>query len=72
MKKTARISLGAVLLICGVLFFVVPGSMLLVIAGLVLLSLDIPHARIWLKRSQSSMRRGAVKLDRILLARKLR
>ncbi|MEG3768117.1 PGPGW domain-containing protein [Alteromonas sp. 14N.309.X.WAT.G.H12] len=72
MLKPLRITLGAILALAGVVLTVIPGSTLLVLAGLVVLSYDIPRARIWLKRVQTGMQRGARKLDNFLLARKLR
>lgn len=70
--KAIRMTLGALLVASGVIFALLPGSILVLIGGLVLLSYDWPKARRWLAHCQSSMSRGARKLDRYLLARKLR
>ncbi len=56
--------------LAGVIFFVVPGSMLLVIAGLMLLSVDIPFARKWLVYCQKKMATSAAKLDRWILKKR--
>ncbi|BCO19363.1 tellurium resistance protein TerC [Alteromonas sp. McT4-15] len=70
--RTIRLTLGALLLVSGIVLTLLPGSILLVISGLVLLSYDWPRARTWLKYSQRTMTTGARKLDRFLLMRKLR
>ncbi|MBT0586588.1 PGPGW domain-containing protein [Alteromonas oceanisediminis] len=70
MNKTLRTIGGAALCITGVIFTVIPGSILLVIAGLVLLSMDHLAARKVLKRTQRSMTRSAAWLDRWLLSRR--
>ena len=70
--KILRLTLGPLLFISGIVLTLLPGSILLVIGGLVMLSYDWPRARGWLKHSQRSMTLGARKLDRFLLQRKLR
>lgn len=72
MAKTIRLLLGGISTAIGVFLFYLPGSFLFLIAGLLLLSFDIPLARVWLRKCQSSMSVGAKKLDRYLLARKYR
>lgn len=72
MLKPLRITAGALLVIAGIVLTIIPGSTLLVLAGLVTLSYDVPKARVWLKVVQRSMHKGAKKLDNFLLARKLR
>ncbi|GGF55481.1 PGPGW domain-containing protein [Alteromonas lipolytica] len=72
MLKTIRLSLGALLFISGIILTLLPGSILLVIAGLMLLSYDWPRARTWLKFFQNQMASSARKLDRLLLFRRLR
>ncbi len=72
MLKVFRITLGTLLALAGVVLTIIPGSSLLVLVGLVVLSYDVPRARVWLKMVQGSMQRGARKLDAFLLARKLR
>lgn len=70
--KIIRLTLGAILFIGGIVLTLLPGSILLVIGGLVLLSYDWPRARGWLKISQNMMASSARKLDRVLLLRKFR
>jgi len=53
--RIVRITLGAILFIGGIVLTLLPGSILLVIGGLVLLSYDWPKARSWLKYSQKTM-----------------
>ncbi|NDV91653.1 tellurium resistance protein TerC [Alteromonas sp. 345S023] len=69
--KIIRLTLGGLLLIAGILLTLLPGSILLLIGGLMLLSYDWPRARGWLKFSQATMRNSARKLDRFMLLRKL-
>ncbi|MCW8108180.1 PGPGW domain-containing protein [Alteromonas ponticola] len=70
--KLARTIIGGTLVLGGIVLTILPGSTFLILAGLVLLSVDFPRARMWLKRCQTGMSNGARKLDRYLLARKLR
>lgn len=70
--RVLRLTLGAILFLGGIVLTLLPGSILLVVAGLVLLSYDWPRARGWLKYSQRTMTSGARKVDRFLLLRKLR
>lgn len=70
--QTLRIASGALLLISGIVLTLLPGSILLVLGGLMLLSVDWPPARRYLVRCQRSMARGARRIDRYLLLRKMR
>ncbi len=70
MKKLTRISIGGVLVLVGFIFFIVPGSILLVIAGLMFLSIDIPIAKTWLRKSQNVAQQGARRIDKWLVRRK--
>ncbi|MDF2177728.1 PGPGW domain-containing protein [Aliiglaciecola sp. CAU 1673] len=72
MIKSLRITAGAALLLFGAIFFVLPGTVLFLLAGLLLLSMELPQARALLRRCQKSMDKGARHLDRLLLSRKLR
>ncbi len=72
MLRTIRLTLGALLFIGGIILTLVPGSILLVISGLVLLSYDWPRARSWLRYFQNVMSTGARRLDKMLMSRKLR
>ncbi|GAA0852786.1 PGPGW domain-containing protein [Aliiglaciecola litoralis] len=70
--KTIRIIIGATLVLLGIVLAILPGSILFLLAGLVVLSIDFPIARVWLKKCQSAMAIGARKLDRLMLKRRLR
>ncbi|NVK57844.1 MAG: tellurium resistance protein TerC [Alteromonadaceae bacterium] len=70
--KVFRLTLGAVLFTGGLLLTLLPGSILLVLGGLLLMSYDWPRARNWLLFFQRQMSRSARRLDQILLNRKLR
>jgi uncharacterized membrane protein YbaN (DUF454 family) len=72
MKKRLRITLGALLAIFGVVFFILPGSIFVLLLGLVMLSYDVPKAREWLRTCQKAMSKSARKLDKIILDRKLK
>jgi drug/metabolite transporter (DMT)-like permease len=68
--KTLRTIGGVLLCVGGVVFTIIPGSILLILAGLILLSYDYPMARRWLKSAQNMMSVSARKLDRWLLNRR--
>ncbi len=70
MNKTVRISIGVLLVAIGVVFFILPGSILFLIAGLTVLSIDIPVARGWLKKCQAMASKSAKSIDRWFLKRK--
>ncbi|MGJ8680704.1 PGPGW domain-containing protein [Paraglaciecola sp.] len=72
MKKKLRVTFGCICAAFGVIFFILPGSMFILILGLVMLSYDFPTARNLLKKCQNSMSNSARKLDRYLLNRKLK
>ncbi len=72
MGKTFRIGLGSIMVAAGVIFFILPGSILFLMGVLLMLSYDVPRAREWLRVCQNSMATGARRLDRILLKRRLR
>ncbi|MBL4629775.1 MAG: tellurium resistance protein TerC [Paraglaciecola sp.] len=72
MKKKLRIIVGSACALFGVIFFILPGSMFVLLLGLVMLSYDFPKARNWLRICQKSMSKSARKLDKMLLNRKLR
>lgn len=72
MLKNIRVVFASLLVLVGVIFFIIPGSMFLVLGGLMLLSYDFPSARSWLKNCQRSMSGSAQKLDRVILNRKFR
>ena len=70
--ETLRLTVGATLFAAGIILTLLPGSILLVLGGLLMLSYDWPRARILLKYFQTGMSRSARKVDAMLLARKLR
>lgn len=70
--KQLKVLLGMVLCIVGVVLTILPGSTLLVLAGLMILSTEYTPARKVLKWVQGSMSRSAAKLDRYLLTRKFK
>ncbi|GAB5381003.1 MAG: hypothetical protein Alis3KO_17870 [Aliiglaciecola sp.] len=72
MNKVIRVTLGVLGVLVGTVFAILPGSILFLLGGLVLLSVDFPVARKWLKKCQDGMSMGAKKLDRMILNRKLR
>jgi DNA-binding protein Fis len=72
MKKSIRTFIAILGITIGIVFAILPGSILFLIGGLMLLSMDYPMARKWLKVSQNNLSRAARSLDRALLRRKLR
>jgi hypothetical protein len=72
MKKKLRIALGGLLAIFGVVFFILPGSILVLLVGLLMLSYDVPKARDWLRTCQNVMSKSASKLDKLILDKRLR
>ncbi|WP_084407399.1 PGPGW domain-containing protein [Aestuariibacter salexigens] len=72
MKKTVKTIVGASLVLAGIVFSILPGSILFVLAGLLILATEFAIARVWLRKCQSGMSHGARRLDRFLLLRKLR
>jgi len=72
MKKKLRIALGGLLAIFGVVFFILPGSILVLLVGLLMLSYDVPKARDWLRTCQKVMSKSASKLDKFILDKRLR
>ena len=71
-NKHIRASIGGLLTLIGVVFFVLPGSMFLLILGLMMLSYDFPTAKGYLRICQRAMSKSARKLDSFLLNRKLK
>jgi hypothetical protein len=72
MKKHVRIALGSLLAAFGIIFFILPGSMFVLLLGFMMLSYDVPKAREWLRWCQNAMAKSARKLDAFLLRRKLK
>lgn len=70
--KSVRTVAGIALVGLGIVFTIIPGSILFILAGLFLLSFDHKFARRWLRATQDTAAKGARKLDRWLLRRKLR
>ncbi|MDP5031748.1 PGPGW domain-containing protein [Paraglaciecola sp.] len=72
MKKHIRITVGSVFAAFGIIFFILPGSMFVLLLGLMMLSYDVPKAREWLRWCQNAMSQSARKLDAYLLKRKFK
>ncbi len=70
MIKKLRIALGLCLAGCGVVFFILPGSILFLLGGLLLLSMDFPTARHWLRKSQRALSVGAARADAFIARRR--
>jgi len=70
-KKTARTVIGSTLVVVGIVFTILPGSILMVLGGLMMLSVDYPKARKLLAMAQNSMSKSARKLDAVIVKRKL-
>jgi hypothetical protein len=65
-----RILTSVILILCGVLFTILPGSIIFLLGGLMLLSVDFYPARRFLTKVQRAMTLSARKLDLFLLNRK--
>jgi hypothetical protein len=70
--KLLRSAAAITLIILGIIFTILPGSILLVLGGLVLLSVDFPQAKKFLSKTQRATSRTARKVDLFLLKRKHR
>ena len=70
--KSVRTVTGITLCLVGIIFTIIPGSILFVLAGLFLLSYDYPLARKWLTKCQNMMASGARKLDKWLINQRLK
>lgn len=70
--KFIRSLLGGMLILLGILLTILPGSTLLVLAGLVLISVDYKYPRSMLRKLQKSLGRASRKLDKLMLRRKYR
>jgi hypothetical protein len=70
--KFIRSLLGGVLVLLGIVLTILPGSTILILAGLVLISIDYKYPRAKLRILQKSLGRASRKLDRFLLKRKFR
>lgn len=65
-------TLGWLLTGCGIVFALFPGSIFLLIGGLLLLSSEYELARRYLKKCQNAMSDSARRIDRFLLLRRLK
>ncbi len=71
MKKILITLAGGLLTLLGLVFVILPGpSFIFLIPGLMLLSLEYPQARKWLKVTQKMMHKSAQWLDKQFLKRK--
>jgi Mg2+/citrate symporter len=68
--KKVRTVLGALLVLSGVVFSILPGSILFVLGGLMMLAVDYPKARNALTWTQRRASLSARKLDSFLWNRK--
>ncbi len=68
--KLVRSIVGVTLIVLGILFTILPGSILFVLGGLVLLSMDHPPARRFLGLIQRQMSVASKKLDMYFHRRK--
>lgn len=72
MKKIIISILGGALVMLGAIFIIVPGpSLLLLIPGFYLLSLEYEWAKVWLKKCQRLLTKIARHVDSFLLKRRL-
>lgn len=72
MKKLIISVIGGFLVILGTIFIIIPGpSLLLLIPGFYLLSMEYEWAKVWLKRCQRLLSKMARHVDSFLLKRKL-
>ena len=72
MKKVIISILGGILVLLGAIFIIVPGpSLLLLIPGFYLLSLEYDWAKVWLKKCQRLLSKMARYIDSMLLKRKM-
>ncbi len=59
--------IGGILMLIGTIFIVLPGPAFLFLPiGLAILSLEHAWAKVWLRRCQRMMRKGAVKIDNLM------
>ena len=71
MKKLIISVLGGLLVCLGAIFIIIPGpSLLLLIPGFYLLSLEYYWAKVWLRRCQAMLSKMAKYLDQMILKRK--
>jgi uncharacterized membrane protein YbaN (DUF454 family) len=71
MKKIIITLVGGFLVLIGAIFIIIPGpSVIFLLPGLYLLSLEYDQAKVWLRRVQKMMRNSARWLDKKLAARK--
>ena len=72
MKKIVITVVGGALVLLGAIFIIIPGpSLLLLIPGFYILSLEYDGAKVWLKRCQDLLKKSARWLDSIIMKRKL-
>lgn len=67
LKKLVITISGGFLALIGLIFILVPGPAFLFLpVGLAILSLEYEVAKVWLKKSQVWMRKGAVRMDALV------
>lgn len=75
LKKFVITIAGGLLVFIGAIFILIPGPAFLFLpVGLMILSLEYEIAKVWLRKSQVLMKKGAVQADALVSAcrRKLR
>ena len=70
-KKSFITLVGGLLVLLGLIFLIVPGpSLILLIPGFYLLSLEYPAAEVWLRRCQKLLSKSARYLDKAIRKRR--
>ena len=63
LRKTAITLIGGSLLILGIIFIALPGTVLIILLGLTILALEYPWAKHHVKTVQRALSKGAKSLD---------
>jgi len=66
LRKTIITIIGSVLLLFGIIFIALPGTILIVLLGLTILALEYSWARKNVKTAQSALSKGAKSLDKFI------
>lgn len=66
LRKTIITVIGSVLLLFGIIFIALPGTILIVLLGLTILALEYSWARKHVKTAQSALSKGAKNLDQFI------
>ncbi|MDH5630783.1 MAG: PGPGW domain-containing protein [Gammaproteobacteria bacterium] len=72
-KKVFITIVGGIVTLIGIAFIILPGpAFILLPAGLAILALEYPIAKVWLRKAQKAMTKGAEKADGFLASIKNR